>query len=190
MTRNPSAAQIENACNQGTFQQGTLAQCMSLPVGAIVDLRVRNLARLLTDGLDFNSNYERPTDLGTLDFTQWAAPGYDDFAVAQTPDQALDPLLNTQNEPINLRIPCQRRLAIARAGARRPPQISPTAIVTRRGFRERRVASWTTIDLHLRYDFPDNARSWLAGTAIEFNARNFFNVDPPFLNNQVHVHRL
>jgi iron complex outermembrane recepter protein len=179
----PSAAQIESVCKQGTFQQGTLAQCMSLPVGAIVDLRVRNLARLLTDGLDFNSNYERPTDLGTLAFAM-GGTWLRHFAVAQTPDQALEPLLNTPNEPINLRFR-------ASAGWQLHGWSTQVAANFTNGYRdtagipERRVASWTTIDMRLTYDFPDNARSWLQELRVELNARNVFNVDPPFLNNQV-----
>src|SRR5882757_2048288 len=49
----------------------------------------------------------------------------------------------------------------------------------------RRIDSWTTIDLHLRYDIPETSSRWLRGTRIEFNARNVFNVDPPFLNNPI-----
>ena len=39
--------------------------------------------------------------------------------------------------------------------------------------------------MQLRYDVPDDFSRWLQGTRIELNARNVFNVDPPFLNNQI-----
>jgi outer membrane receptor protein involved in Fe transport len=47
----------------------------------------------------------------------------------------------------------------------------------------RRIDSWTTVDVQLRYDLAGTSRRWLQGTRIELNARNVFNVDPPFLNN-------
>jgi len=49
---------------------------------------------------------------------------------------------------------------------------------------QRRIDAWTTVDLQLRYDFPEDSHPWLQGVRIELNARNLFNVDPPFLNNQ------
>ena len=183
VTRNPSAAQIDYICSHTLFEQGTAAQCMDLPFGAVVDLRVHNLARAVTDGIDFNAGYEHPAPLGKLDFAL-SGTWLRDFSQAQTPDMPLTSLLDTQNEPINLRFRASADWQFRGWGtlvaANFTNSYRDTASVP-----ERRVDSWTTIDLQLRYDFPDDARYGLRGTRIELNARNVFNVDPPFLNNQM-----
>lgn len=183
VTRSPSAAQIDYICNHALYLQGTTAQCMSLPVGSVVDLRVRNLARAVTEGIDFNAGYERPAPLGKLDFTL-SGTWLREFSQAQTPDTPLTSLLNTQNEPINLRFRAtggwQYRGWGTLVAANFTNSYQDTASIP-----ERRVDSWTTIDLQLRYDFPDDARYGLRGTRIELNARNVFNTDPPLLNNQM-----
>ena len=183
VTRNPSAAQIDNICNSTTFVQGNVKDCMSVPVMAIVDLRVRNLATLITNGIDFNAKYEHPARLGKLHFSlngTWLRR----FAEAVTPDAPLTELLNTQNEPVDLRMRATASWDHAGFGALVAADYldsyRDTASVP-----QRRIASWTTIDLQLRYEFSDRSNSWLQGSRVVFNARNVFNVDPPFLNNQI-----
>lgn len=182
VTRNPSAAQIDFICSHALYQQGTAAQCMATPVGAIVDLRVHNLARAVTDGIDFNAGYEHPAPLGKLNFAL-SGTWLRDFSQARTPEMPLTSLLNTQNEPINLRFRAtagwQYRGWGTLVAGNFTNSYRDTASIP-----ERRVDSWTTVDLQFRYDFPDDARYGLRGTRIELNARNVFNVNPPFLNNQ------
>lgn len=185
VTRNPSAAQIDYICSHSAAfsAQGTSINCAGTPFGAIVDLRVRNLATLLTDGIDFNSNYERATSFGILHFHldgTWLR----DFSEAQLPGQPPVSLLDTQNEPINLRLRTSAGLQY-----RRWDGLIATNFTN--GYRDiastpaRSVSAWTTVDLQLGYDFPDSPGSWSQGLRIEMNARNVFNVDPPFLNNQL-----
>jgi len=102
VTRSPSAAEISYICNHAVYLQGTAAQCYGLPVGAIIDLRVHNFARALTEGVDFNAGYAHPAPLGELNFTL-SGTWLREFSQAQLPDMPLTSLLNTQNEPINLR---------------------------------------------------------------------------------------
>jgi outer membrane receptor protein involved in Fe transport len=183
VTRNPSAAQIDYICSHSSYFQGTVADCMNSAPGAIVDLRVRNLATLETDGIDFNSRYQRPLPLGTLKLDlngTWLLT----FRQAETPNAALTSLLNTENEPINLRMRASAGWEFAGFAAQ-------VAANFANGYRDiastpsRRIDSWTTIDVQLRYDIPEDFSQWLRGTRIELNARNVFNVDPPFLNNQI-----
>lgn len=183
VTHSPNAAQIDFACNQGALTQGTAAQCMSAPVGAIVDLRTGNVARLLTDGIDFNSKYERSTGFGDLAFAlggTWLR----NFSEAQTPGQPLTSLLNTPNEPVNLRFRASAGWQFRGLGA----QVAANFTNSYRdiySIPQRGVDSWTTIDVQLGYDFPAEPASWLQGVRVTLDARNVFNVDPPFLNNQV-----
>jgi iron complex outermembrane recepter protein len=183
VTRNPSAAQISYICNHAVYLGGTAAQCYGLPAGAIIDLRVHNFARAVTEGIDFNAGYAHPAPLGELNLTL-SGTWLREFSQAQLPDTPLTSLLNTQNEPINLRFRAsggwQYRGWGTLVAANFTNSYRDTASIP-----ERRVGSWTTIDLQLRYDFPDDARHRLRGTRIELNARNVFNTDPPFLNNQM-----
>jgi len=182
ITRNPSSAQISEICSHTIFAQGAPQMCTSVPVGALIDLRVRNLAALLTDGIDFTGSYEHPTAQGAFKFAlggTWLRT----FSESQTPGQPLTSLLNTQNEPVDLRLRASINLLHRGWGA-------VLAANFTNSYRDvgstpaRRVGSWTTIDTQLRYDFPNAADSWLHGMRVELSVRNVFNVDPPFLNNQ------
>jgi iron complex outermembrane recepter protein len=183
VTSNPSIAQIDYICSHATYAQGTTSDCTGSPVNAIVDLRVRNLATLATNGVDFNTRYEHPVRLGTLKLGlngTWLLR----FAEAELPGEPLTSLLSTQNEPINLRMRASVSWEFAGFGALLAANFSngyrDTASVP-----ERRIDSWTTVDVQLRYDIPERYSSWLRGTRIELNAHNVFNVNPPFLNNQI-----
>ena len=183
VTHNPTAAQIADVCTHGTYTQGTVAQCMSAPVGAIVDLRMSNLAKLLTDGIDFNSNYDLSTSHGDLAFAlggTWLRT----FATAETPNLPLRSLLNTPNEPINLRFRASVGWQYRGWGAQVAANFT-NSYLDNLSMPQRRVASWTTIDVQLGYDFPNDATSLLRGLRVTLDARNVFNANPPFLNNQL-----
>lgn len=183
VTHNPSAAQIDYVCSHVNYLQGTASDCMNAAAGAIVDLRIRNLATLVTDGIDFNARYEHPLPLGQLELgingTRLLR-----FAEAETPDAPLTSLLSTQNEPINLRMRASAGWELPGFGALVAANFTNSYRDTG-SIPERRVDSWTTIDVQLRYDIPERYNSWLRGTRVELNAHNVFNVDPPFLNNQI-----
>ena len=183
VTGNTSAAQIDFICSHSTYVGGTVAACMNSTPGAVVDLRVRNLAVLATDGIDFNSRYEHPLPLGQLrlDLNGTWLLG---FRQAETPNASLTSLLSTENEPINLRMRASAGWEFAGFGtqvaanfANRYRDVASTP--------SREIASWTTVDAQLRYDIPAEFSQWLRGTRIELNARNVFNRDPPFLDNQI-----
>jgi iron complex outermembrane receptor protein len=183
VTRDPSAAQIDDICSHSLFMQGTTARCMSFPARAIVDLRVRNLATLHTHGMDFNGAYEHPISRGTLKFGlggTWIM----DFAQAQTPDEPLTSVLNTENNPVNLRLRAVASWEFAGFGALLAANFT-NSYRDMQSTPERRVDSYTTIDMQLRYDMPARLGSWLENTRVALNAHNVFNVDPPFLNNQL-----
>jgi iron complex outermembrane recepter protein len=181
--RDPSAAQIDDICSHSLFMQGTTASCMSFPARAIVDLRVRNLATLLTHGMDFNGAYEHPISHGKLKFGlggTWIMS----FSQAETPDEPLTSVLNTENNPVNLRLRAVASWEFAGFGALLAANFT-NSYRDIQSTPERRVDSYTTIDMQLRYDMSARLGSWLENTRVELNAHNVFNVDPPFLNNQL-----
>jgi iron complex outermembrane recepter protein len=182
ITYNPSAAQIANVCEHSTYTQGTLASCLATPAVAIVDVRIRNLATLETNGMDFNIRYDLPLPVGKLRMGlngTWLSH----FEQAQLPDTALVSLLNTENEPINLRMRGSAGWEFAGFGASIATNFTNSYWNTS-STPAQRVDSWTTVDVQLRYDFSDDS-GFLHGTRLEMNARNVFNIDPPYLDNQV-----
>jgi iron complex outermembrane receptor protein len=183
VTHNPTAAQVNYVCTHSSYIQGTVADCLNSAPGALVDLRVRNLATLQTDGIDFNSRYQHPLPLGQLKLDlngTWLLR----FRQAETPNAPLTSLLNTQNEPINLRMRASAGWEFAGFGAAVAANFANSYSDTS-SVPQRRIDSWTTVDVQLRYEIPEDFSKWLRGTRIELNARNVFNVDPPFLDNQV-----
>ena len=182
VTFNPDPAFVDYICNHSIFFGGSKSTCMALGAGAIVDLRVHNVETLRTRGIDFDAKYEMQGRYGKLDF---AVDGTYllKFDVAEGNGSPSAELLNTQTNPINLRL----KTSVAWSGVRLGGSVSvnysnsyqDTASVPNVP-----VAAWTTIDAQIRYRLGSGEASWLEDTQVELNALNLFNRDPPFLNNQ------
>ncbi len=91
-------------------------------------------------------------------------------------------LLNTQNNPINIKLRGMLTWQQVRWGA-------TLAINFQNHYRDtlsepnRNISSLTTFDSQLRYSPTAFGAGWLQNTVLELNAVNLFNVSPPFLNN-------
>jgi iron complex outermembrane recepter protein len=177
---NFTSAQREAICNQTLFA-GAAGACLGAPIGAIVDNRLRNIEDLETRGLDLIGKYGFETAFGrfAVGLNATYLLGYIE---QKTPDSPLVPLLNTQNNPINLRF--RSSLSWERAGF-------GASVFTNfdNGYRDvlsvpsRSVHSFTTLDLQLRYRIDGSRPGLLANTQIALSAENLFNSSPPFLNN-------
>jgi len=175
-----SSAQREAICSETQFA-GAAADCLSAPIGAIVDNRLRNIEDLETRGLDLIGKYGFETAFGRfsvgLNATYLLA-----YTEQKTPDSALVPLLNTQYNPIDLRL--RSSLSWDRGGF-------GASLFTNfdNGYRDvlsvpnRSVHSFTTFDLQLRYRIDGSRPGFLANTEIALTAQNLCNSSPPFLNN-------
>jgi outer membrane receptor protein involved in Fe transport len=93
-------------------------------------------------------------------------------------------LLNTQNNPINLRmhgaLAWQQRRWGATLGVNFQNHYRDTVSEP-----NRTVKSYTTFDTQLRYELAPFSTNFLQNTRLELNAINVFNVSPPFLNNSI-----
>ena len=182
VTRNPSAAQLAQACALGMYVQGTAADCRQFPATAILDVRIQNMESVRTQGIDFKTNYERAWGPGTLklslDGTYLLR-----FTQQEGPDQPLQRLLNTQNNPINLKmrggLTWQQRRWGATLGINFQNSYTDTLSEPNRP-----VSSYTTFDTQVRYELAPFSTNLLQNTRLELNAINIFNHGPPFLNNQ------
>jgi iron complex outermembrane receptor protein len=183
ITRNLDPALIADVCAHGQYYGGTKADCMQFPAAAILDIRSQNRESLRTQGFDLNTAYERGWRPGTLklrldgtyllDFTQQQSPG--------APEAQL---LNTQNNPINIKLHGAASWRQQRWGATLGVNFQNHYTDTASD-PHRHVSSYTTFDAQLRYDLAPFGTGLLQNTLVELNAVNVFNVSPPFLNNQI-----
>ena len=183
VTFNPDPALVDYVCNHTIYFLGSKSDCLSLGATAIVDLRVHNIETLRTRGIDFTAKYEMQGNYGKVKFGLDGTYlfGYD-LAEGNGSPQA--DLLNTQNNPLNLRF----RGSVAWSGRR----LGISAFVNySNSYRDTAsqpnlpVSSWMTLDTQLRYKLGLGEGSWNDNLQVELNAVNLFNRDPPFLNNQI-----
>lgn len=183
IVRNPGAALLSFTCSQGMFVSSTGGTCLQYPAGAIIDLRIQNLQSVRTQGLDFNTTYQRSWSIGTMKL------GLDGtylfhFTQKEGPNVPPAELLNTQNNPINLKMRAQLSWQQPRWGATLGVNFQNNYTDT--GSQPtRNVWSYTTFDTQLRYEVAPYSTGYLQNTRVTLNAINVFNVSPPFLNNQI-----
>jgi iron complex outermembrane recepter protein len=181
VTFNPDPSLIDYVCSHSLFTAGTKSACTALDAGAIIDARARNAEKLDTRGIDLDLEYEHAVRYGIVTF---AAVGtyLTKFDLAEGNGSPETRLLNTQNNPINVRVRTSLSWSGGRLGSTFTVNYSnsyrDTASVPNRP-----VAPWTTLDAQIRYRLGNGTGGWLDRTRLELNALNVFNRDPPFLNN-------
>jgi iron complex outermembrane receptor protein len=180
---NPTLEERQAACNSGQVLGVTPAQCVALPIAAIVDLRARNSALTRTKGIDMLGEYVRYAGSNTITF-KLDGTYILSFAEAPSENLPLRELVSTQNNPIDLRLRASFDLQHGplRGGAvvnffnnYRDVNSTPT----------RDISSWTTVDVGLSYSLSGDAGGPLADTVLSLNAQNVFDRDPPFLDNAI-----
>jgi iron complex outermembrane receptor protein len=154
---------------------------MRAPIGAILDLRVRNMTALHTSGIDLLTKTELPIGRGKVG-GEIGGTYLFAYEATEAPGLPFLSLLNRQSEPINL------RLRGSGYWQYQGLQLSTTVVYANR-YRDwasnpaRNIASWTTADLTINYDLDPAGRSALANTRLSLSALNVFNRMPPFVNN-------
>ncbi|HWM70394.1 MAG TPA: TonB-dependent receptor [Steroidobacteraceae bacterium] len=183
VTRNPTSAERASVCSRSSFQGVTVA-CLSAPIGAIVDLRLRNAATVITRGFDVNAEYRVPQAPGQLTLGLLATDLLE-FSRADLAGGPLQHLLNTENQPVDLRFRASAAWDYHRFGvvgfvnytdAYRQFITDSTRI----------IPSWTTLDVRLSYELGDTAGGG-SGTQFALNVENLFNRAPPFVNNPIGI---
>jgi outer membrane receptor protein involved in Fe transport len=168
--RNPTQEQIDAVCNDPGF----IGTCPA-NVAAIIDIRIQNIGRVDTRGIDFGADYAATLPLGrlTLNLSGTYVLAYERAVSASaTPIDVLD----TVSNPLDLRL----RAGIGwEVGAWRFNAFVNHSDDYDDPVSERPVDSWTTVDLGVGYDF---ASGWLDGTVARLSATNVFDRAPPFAN--------
>jgi hypothetical protein len=101
ITRNPTPEERDAICS-GTQFLGFSGLCSSVPIAAIVDLRLRNSAFLRTRGFDLAANYRWETPWGEVNAGvdgSWVL----EFSERRSASEERVNLLDTQNHPIGKR---------------------------------------------------------------------------------------
>lgn len=177
--RNPDAALRERVCNSGSPIEGNREACMATPIDAVVDQRMSNTAKVVTDGVDLDVNYSFESSIGAFDI---GLSGTRIFGYKQATLEGLpyESLLNRKYAPVDTRLR-------ARASWERNAWTA-TAFLNHVGDYQdesptltRDVSSWTTVDLNVAYEWTA-ASGLLSGASISLNVQNAFRKDPPFVN--------
>jgi outer membrane receptor protein involved in Fe transport len=185
VTRNPTDAQVAEVCRRAPVSAFP-GSCGTTRIDAILDLRVRNDALMHTRGIDMATAYAFDSALGEITF-KLLGTHIIDFAEAKSHGLALQDRVNTQNNPLKLRLLTSVdwrwrgwnvTTAVNFANRYEDTASSPA----------RPVHSMTTLDFNVAYTFDRWRGRWgLGPTTISLNAVNAFDRDPPFLNNGVAV---
>lgn len=182
VTRNPSAALVNQLCSSPQLYRMSLSQCLGGSYLAIVDLQLRNIDRLVTQGVDFRNSWTVSPSWGKVEL-KWNGTYIFRYADRSTPSAPIESLLNTQNNPIDLQTHASVGVTSHGFGADVTTNFSS-------GYRDtasqpiRSIASWTTVDLQVRYAFDpidDTKYGWL----VQLGVKNVANRNPPFLINSV-----
>jgi iron complex outermembrane recepter protein len=176
--RNVTDAIRQRICEHTHFF-GVSADCLNAGIGAVIDLRLHNLATIKTRGVDLISHYSFELKRSTL--ALGLLGNYIlKYAEAQTVSSPLTSVLNTEHNPINLRF---RGSVTWKYGG-----FSIAAFGNyQHGYQDvesqRHVPSWTTADLTLQYTMPEEWKGLWGGLGVAVSALNVLNTYPPFLNN-------
>jgi iron complex outermembrane receptor protein len=181
IVRQPTAEQRADVCKHGTFY-GSASDCLLAPVGAIADLRTHNGGTLRTDGIDLSVHDRINSRLGDLSLSLDGTYLLN-YAQSDLPAAPLVDLLNTQNNPISLRLrgafswryrDVVSRLFVNYTGGYRDVLSQPS----------RPVQSWMTTDLWVSLS---DLTGLFQESELSLTVQNLFNKSPPFLNNSVGI---
>jgi len=180
VTREWSASLRHQICTTTHFG-GTVEDCLSAPIGIIVDNRLRNSASLVTDGLDWVSHFIPNTPLGRLTFGLEGTYVLR-YAEAETPASPWVELRNTAHNPVALRLRAslgwEWHGAWASLASNYQGRYTDTDVVPRQ-----QVDAWITWDLAVGYRIGSSEPRGVDKVEITLSAQNVFNQPPPYLNN-------
>jgi outer membrane receptor protein involved in Fe transport len=181
MVTNPSAqfvnARLAAATSFADLTGGAFAPDQ---VGIWADVAVTNIAAERERGVDLMVKYPFETRAGHFD--AWLNGTYLlDFETKVAPLAPARDVLNTLNEPIDL----QLRGGLSWNLDRLTASLTANYQDSYGAAAQPSIASWTTFDAQLRYEF-DSATTpgLLGGLQIAVSVQNLFDKDPPFVASQ------
>jgi outer membrane receptor protein involved in Fe transport len=186
ITRKPLQSDIDAICASPVFS-GPVAQCSSVPVAAIIDYRVRNLAATRIKGLDLRIDRSLDTRYGTFSFG--LNGGYIlSFEQAVSNTSPRIDIVDTVGNPLSLRL----RGTVEwyqHDWEQQGPGVSLTVnhsggYTDTENQARRSVDALTTLDVRLGYRTA-SGDGLLDSVELGLNAANVFNRAPPFLDREM-----
>lgn len=174
IARNPTPAQVAAICADPNFF-GDCSNPASLV--AILDTRLRNVARVVTDGIDVDLGYQFASGIGdwTLRARGTRTFNYETQVISRSP--VIDFVGALERVP---RLRLTGEFSWSRGGLTAGGRVNHTSSGDDVSFTPaRRIDSWTTLDLNLSYDFTSGV---LAGTTLYLNVNNLLDQAPPLIN--------
>ncbi len=176
--RNPALAEVAYLTNQPTYEDLVPGGATLSSIAAIVNDNYLNLSRFQTDGLDLHTIYTHGLRYGAL------AVGVDgtyilNFQRQVTAETPVLALLDTPYNPVDFK-------ARAKVAFTNDEWLLAAFLNYVNSYQDNRVpptvpvASWTTVDLNLRYSIPD-AAEFFKGTSISLSVINAANRRPPYV---------
>jgi iron complex outermembrane receptor protein len=168
-------------CAHSQFQ-GTVKSCLTEPIGAIVDLRLQNVARLDTQGVDVAARYELNQRAGQWKFGLNATYLFQ-YTEQPTPSSPSQELVSTVHNPIDLRL--RASLAWSYRGL-----WAKSFLNFQNSYKDnsttppRSIGSWTTVTAAAGYNLHLGRSGSSEQTQFSVSADNLFNHMLPFVNNQ------
>jgi hypothetical protein len=178
VNRNVSAAQHQQLCLSKQFV-GNVGDCLTDPIAAVVDLTLKNIDSLSTQGLDVRGDWG--ADIGAVR-AGIAIQGiyFYQFSEKITPTAPAVSLLRTEKSPAEFQL--SSLFSIKRGAAEFGVLVHCSS-----GFRDEStlpahdVPGWTTVDLQAKYIVPDRSGSVLRNAALVLSARNIADRPLPVL---------
>lgn len=177
ITRDPDAATVLALFDDPNFNSTPIPP---EDIGAIVDLRITNVAKLEVRGFDLGLSYGIDSDWGALD-------------ASINVSQFIDHKRQVANGPLvekadTLGFPATPKLRGSLSWSL--SRLTATAFVNHIGSytddrvpdEPRPVSSWTTWDIDVRYNLGSLFGDANGESAVSVSAQNIFDEDPPFVN--------
>lgn len=181
VTRNPSREQRAAVCARASFAGVQPNDCTDSPVAALIDIRPRNTATTRQRGIDFLAAQILDTAPGTLQVSLNASYLLR-FDEAFTASESPVSIVSTQWQPVDFRtrgsIYWIRKAWSIGATAHYIDNYRDT--VSNPG---REIGSWTSVDVHLRYQTDHSVGGWLDDLSLSLHVKNALDREPRFFNN-------
>ena len=174
-TRNVTPAQQQALCLSPQFY-GNVAACLASPAMGILDLTLRNIDALYTEGLQVRSDWG--VDLGNVRAgVGFSGAYYFQLSERITPNARAVSLLRTQDAPAALQVASRLWLGLGDV---------ELGLLTNSlsGFWDgsHHVPTWTTFDVQVQYAAPARFDGLLKGCTLTFMVRNLLDRELPIFN--------
>jgi iron complex outermembrane receptor protein len=178
--RNPTESEVTTLASTPGYEDFTgIPGGVSLEsIAALVNVTDQNLAHVRTEGTNLTLSYARALGYGTIEGGV-DATYISKFQEQLTPETPVFSLLNTAYNPINFK--ARAKVALTQGGWLFAAFLNyVNAYQDIREVPAVPVASWTTMDLDLRYAIP-HEMGIFAGTTISLSVINATNRNPPYV---------